>query len=136
MVQTIFQCPYAGGTAVYSMRNFIALFNDTIYYDDESVCMQAGFNRQIAASIITQSEISIVPNPATDKVDIYLNNAATGICEIQIINSLGQVELFEKINCIDKFRSINTSKLSSGVYTIKVKVQGSSFKIVKLIIAR
>lgn len=130
------QCPYAGGTAVYSMRNFIALFNDTIYYDDESVCLQAGFNRQIAASIVTPPEISVVPNPATDKVDIYLNNAATGICEIQIINSLGQVELFEKINCIDKFRSINTSKLSSGVYTIKVKVQGSSFKIVKLIIAR
>jgi len=135
MVQTIFQCPDAGA-AVYSMRNFIALFNDTIYYDDESVCLQAGFNRQIAATNITTSEISVVPNPATDKVDIYLSNSATGICEIQIINSLGQVELFEKINCIDKFRSINTSNLVSGVYTIKVRIQDKPMRVIKLIIAR
>ena len=37
------QCPYSGGVAVYIARSLIALFNDSIIYDDENNCLQQGY---------------------------------------------------------------------------------------------
>ena len=37
MVQTIAQCPYSGGPAVYQARSLLLLYNDTLELDDEEL---------------------------------------------------------------------------------------------------
>ncbi len=49
------QCPYEGGISVYRARVFVSLLNDTIGYDDETVCELQGIYRQS----IQQSSIEI-----------------------------------------------------------------------------
>ena len=39
------QCPFAGGSAVERARSYVALINDSVYYDDLNICLQSGIYR-------------------------------------------------------------------------------------------
>jgi hypothetical protein len=117
------QCPFAGGSAVERARTFIALINDSIFYDDANICLQSGIYRFAKNSIknIEQNKILIQPNPAKDKVEInLLGNFDDGVCKVEIRNFIGEMILTDEMNCIEKHRVINLSKLSQGVYSIRV----------------
>lgn len=132
------QCPYSGGGAVYKARTFVGYFNDTIEYDDQSTCYQAGFYRQgnIKPQLISQSEIKIIPNPADQKITIVLKNATLGICKIEILNALGSLVLSDQMNCKEKNHDIDTKKFKPGVYTLKVYGSSFSTQMTKLVISR
>ena len=40
-------CPYHGGAAVYTARFFVSFINDSMEYDDQTVCLQQGILRAI-----------------------------------------------------------------------------------------
>lgn len=64
----------------------------------------------------TEAKIAMYPNPATD----HLNIASTEeIIEIQIFNYLGQNVLNQTVGS-EKY-NLNTSNLSTGMYSVKVK---------------
>src|SRR6185436_15914480 len=89
------QCPYTGGPAVERARTFIAIVNDSIAYDDETVCLIHGVFR--ASNVKFQqfqeeSKIMVKPNPANSKVEITLKGGfEDGICKIELRNFFGQL---------------------------------------------
>ena len=114
----------------------IEMVNDTMEYYDDAVCLQSGIYRQAdAQQEKTLPEITIIPNPANDMVEIKLHAAGEGLCHIVFTNMLGQVVITEQMQCEQKSRRINVSELTAGVYTVKVYNSAIS-KAARLIISR
>jgi len=127
---------YIGGPAVYRARTLVALFNDTIDY--ENACIQNGSLRiqQPVKNVKTTPLIAVNPNPADNKIEIQINKDLDGICKIEIANSLGSIVYSEIRNCKEKSFSIQTSFLTPGIYAVKVVVGSVATDVVKLVIAR
>ncbi len=133
------QCPFAGGAAVERARSFIALVNDSVYYDDENVCLQSGIYRMAnvdSEKINNSNSIIIKPNPANDKVEVNLIGKFEGVCKVEFINAFGQISLMEEMNCSETLKSINVSSLQQGIYTIKVYINNQISLINKVAIIR
>ncbi len=130
------QCPTYGGPAVYRARTLLALLNDSLSFED--ACSQYSSSRNQLANQHNKltPKISIVPNPANNKINIILAEAFKGICQIEISNSLGESVLLEQKNCNDKSVIVSVSDLKPGVYSVKVLLGESASDIVKLVIAR
>lgn len=79
-----------------------------------------------------ENQFAVYPNPATDKVTVYLNNASQNT-QIQVLNALGQV-VISKSNVSDK-NELNTESLSKGVYFVRV-TNGKELSTTKLIISK
>ncbi|MBK6834871.1 MAG: T9SS type A sorting domain-containing protein [Bacteroidetes bacterium] len=81
--------------------------------------------------IVTQSSLSVFPNPSTGKYTINLNdltnNQKTGLI---VFNNLGEVLLTE--NIINSSAEIDLSKFASGVYTLSI-LNGDQHYFKKLI---
>ncbi len=134
------QCPYAGGPAVERARTLIALVNDSVYYDDDNVCLQSGIYRQSNNnSNNIKQEIKVIninPNPANDEVTITLIGKFEGLCTIEITNALGVIIVTKTLNCKDAVAKIDVSKLTPGAYTIKVNAENKYSVHSKLVIIR
>ncbi|MBS1764496.1 MAG: T9SS type A sorting domain-containing protein [Bacteroidetes bacterium] len=128
------QCPYVGGAAVERARTFIALINDSIFYDDANICLQSGIYRFAKDSIknVEQNKIIIQPNPANDKVEIFLSGNLEGVCYIELKNVMGEIVLMDEMNCKDKHKIIDLGKFSQGVYSVKVHT--NNFETIKKLV--
>jgi hypothetical protein len=71
------------------------------------------------------------PNPINDILNIDVDILNGNNSKLQILNSLGQIVIEEKI--IDPKSQINLSQLPSGIYTLKVFIENNykTFKIIK-----
>jgi hypothetical protein len=76
--------------------------------------------------------VGVYPNPATDKVTVFVNNANQDT-QLQVLNALGQV-VITRSNLTEK-NELNTESLSKGVYFVRVG-SGKSFTTTKLIISK
>ncbi|MBV6454529.1 MAG: hypothetical protein FNNCIFGK_01785 [Bacteroidia bacterium] len=134
------QCPFAGGAAVERARSFIALVNDSVYYDDENVCLQSGIYRMAnvdSEKINNSNSIIIKPNPANDKVEVLLNgDFGDGLCKIEIRNSIGETVMVIEMNCKEKRKIIELNKLTQGVYSININANNILQSITKLVIIK
>ena len=131
-------CPHVGGKAVYKARSFMTLLNDTIEYDDTSVCTQAGY-RKAAANEQTKEikeSIRIVPNPASNKVAVELTGIDDGICRIQIKSVLNEIVYTSEFNCSEKQHYIHLNSLSEGMYAIDINAGNKKSIVSKLSIVR
>ena len=117
------QCPYQDGNAVYSARFFVSLFNDSITYDDQSICLGQGIFRMNGQGNNKENtlQLEIKPNPSRDLVEIKIVGIKSDNWDMQIIDLDGRALLnYHKIN-FTSFK-VNTSTFSPGVYIVKVKV--------------
>ena len=133
------QCPYSeSGKAVYMARGLVALFNDTIMYEDESNCLLQGYYRlqNVQPDIEENMGIRIIPNPANTFADVELNSSYEGICRI-IITDIYSKKLSEQtFDCKSRQYRIKTEKYKSGVYNLKIQINDKIIKVARLIIAR
>ncbi len=132
------QCPHVGGKAVYKARSFIVLLNDSIEYDDVSVCTQEGY-RKAANNEQTKEggeSITVVPNPASNNVIVQLTGIDDGICRIQIKNVLNEIVYTSEFNCREKQHFIHLNSLSEGMYAIDIKAGNKKSIVSKLTIIR
>jgi len=72
-------CPALGGKAVYKARSLYALLNDSIYFDDDSLCVSQSVmfrlqENQNQAEILKAIE-KIYPNPVIDILNIAFQTA-------------------------------------------------------------
>jgi len=113
------------------------MVNDTIEYFDDAVCLQSGIYRQTGKKDkkLKMPDVSIIPNPANNAVEIIMNGAGDGLCQIAIINMLNQKVIIEQMLCEQKSKQIDVSKLTAGVYAVKVYNSAIS-KAARLIISR
>jgi len=81
-------------------------------------------------------KINIAPNPMSSSSNISFLTENTGICELIIYNSLGVLIERKKINATTGLNTLNIEKrnLSSGLYFIKIRMQNTNYKTVKLLI--
>ena len=113
--------------------------NDTIEYDDVTVCAQAGF-RKSAETRNTKEEIKgnikIVPNPTNEKITVTISDDMNGMCEIQFNDVVGKSVLLKELDCNQKTHTLNIKLLSEGIYTVKVNQSNHVSEQFKLIIVR
>lgn len=74
------------------------------------------------------SEIKIYPNPISDRLNIEAKEAK----RISIINSLG-MEVFEDSNLTDELNTIDVSKISDGLYLLKIEHEDGTVETSKII---
>ncbi len=119
-------CPFEGGVAVYQARTLVALFNDSIVYNDDMVCLQSGIYRMGSTkNEIKSEELKIIPNPASDEVTI-LTGSKNGICLIELFNVMGEKLLTEKLDCKVNEHKISVKNFANGIYSMKLKTETST----------
>ena len=91
------------------------------------------FVENLSTSTFTQANVVIYPNPATNYVQVALNNSAENIQSITLMNVLGKT-ILEQQNIANNQTIINTSSLAKGMYLIKITSETKVSLIKKLII--
>ena len=91
-------------------------------------------------TVLFQEEMIVYPNPASDQVYIYIPNTeenSGSINKIGLFEISGKL-LFEYVNLIPidggNIFDLNISKVSSGLYLIKVFYEDNSYSTKKLLI--
>lgn len=138
MISHANQCPYEGGIPVYRARVIISLMNDSIDYDDESVCELQGIYRKSINNSINETDngVTIRPNPASDYAEIILSDLYEGICTIEIKDLTGRIIYSGSFDCKEKSKKVDVSSLSGGVYTVTIAIDDRFVKSSKLSIIR
>jgi len=116
----------------------IEMVNDTMEYYDDAVCLQSGIYRQADISVAHQNKVQdmlIIPNPASQQIEIILKGKMEGLCHITIINMVSEKAIEEQMACEQQSKKLDVSKLAPGVYTVKV-YNDSFAKAAKLVISR
>ena len=98
----------------------------TLQYSDgicRPVVQKGKAGRGMTSGLITltdnaKAEPKIYPNPTLDFINIELPVTANKIKEIEVIDMLGNVVLFEEVSNKSNIQ-LSTKDLSSGVYSIK-----------------
>lgn len=132
------QCPYSGGHAVIRARVLLSAITDSIAYDDDGNCLQNGIYRIANDTTVSQkenNEVVIQPNPAGDYIMVTVKNVNSENCKIEIINNLNQTVLTKQLNCNNQ-EHIDISKISQGLYAVKIILNNELNKVQKLIIQR
>jgi hypothetical protein len=135
--QVAMQCPAAGGPSVYTARALLEIITDSIVYDDENVCFQSAYFRlKSETEEVHSTELTVVPNPANETVEIKLNTIADGICHIRLMDALGNTVFKGSFNCSDKSYLLNVQKLVPGIYQSEVLINNIVIDNAKLVIVR
>ena len=133
------QCPSQGGAAVYRARFFVSLFNDSLTYDDFSVCLTQGYYREMSGTLADASiepTIIVKPNPAMDVVEIILENNKEKDYVLRITDLEGRIKYHFNKTASELKTIINTSELSPGIYFVLVDDSNGLQLSKKLIILR
>lgn len=91
-------------------------------YRLKSVDLDNKFNYSAIRRVNFDSKytFSIYPNPASDMIQIIVDNTAGLNANIQIVSSLGQVLISKQINILNQPVQVNVSSLAAGMYFIKI----------------
>lgn len=87
---------------------------------------------------IQLSDLSILPNPAKDKIEITFNSLGKGNLEIKLIDLLGntQTELSNTINVGTFNSTIDSKDIPNGAYTLVITLDGNLVAAEKILIER
>jgi hypothetical protein len=129
--------PFGGDTAVCyvqifgttTSRSIFYLINTPNYIDTVSLDTATS----ISSLTVEQYGFTYYPNPVEDKVTLDLSRLPSESMNIRICGMNGDMLYNEQVNNAVKLHTINTSRLSSGLYFIQV-VSGSLVLNKKLII--
>ncbi len=133
------QCPSSGGEAVFRARELIRRVNDSIEYDDASVCAQMGIYRkkQLATEKNQELNLILLPNPAKEQVQLILTGFRPYKELFVTIHDLTG-RLLEQKSISTKLISVilNTASLLNGIYVVEVTTDQDEKSSTKLIIGK
>ena len=130
------QCPYSGGAAVYQARNFIAYFNDSVVYNDVASCLQQGIYRKgEAAKNYEAIEFELMPNPATNSVDVIILSPVSTLKKIALRTMLGQTINQWKMDDAKRY-TIYINNYLPGIYIVEITDNVGNNEKRKLIIQK
>jgi len=115
-------CAFEYGDAVYTARNIaLTLFNDTTYYEDDSLCTVSESRLQIAEStpsIIKPAEpsVKIYPNPFTDEINIECIHCGDAVLKYEVYSSIGVLTMQGSLNS----SKLLLEGLQPGLYFIRI----------------
>ncbi len=80
-----------------------------------------------------KGSLSIFPNPANDKINIQLPESWQGKeLSLKIINQLGQAVIKKQLTKVSQVETINVSKLSGGIYIVRLVNENGVVQNLKL----
>ena len=96
-----------------------------IYFDTNPAIVTNTFNTQFVSALgnlaFETSNFLLVPNPASNFVQVYLQNNSENIKSIIIYDILGKLLESESYSIENKFKTeLNVEKYTSGIYILKV----------------
>lgn len=97
---------------------------DSIYNAGKPV----GLNTQI------ESQLEIYPNPASNNIQLKLENASNGEYVLRIFNNIGQIILVQTF--YNSENTLDISSIPSGIYFVEVELKSGDKYKEKLIISR
>jgi hypothetical protein len=108
-----------------------------IYFDTNPAIVTNTFNTQFVSALgnlaFETSNFLLVPNPASNFVQVYLQNNSESIKSIVIYDILGKkVKEINEVN--SRELQINTSDLSKGLYMVEITSDTLIKQIKKLVI--
>ncbi|MBK7966248.1 MAG: T9SS type A sorting domain-containing protein [Bacteroidetes bacterium] len=131
-----FQCPYQGGQGVFRARFFLSLFNDSIEYDDASVCLAQGILKVSHSVNNIAPRLLIKPNPANNETEVFLTSIDYDQYQLKIISQDGRIVSELNLRHSLSGNKISTSFLMPGVYYLEATTDGKSVCRGKLVIVR
>ena len=130
------QCPDQGGQSVFRARHFVAMINDSIEYDDAAVCLSQGILRTANFNNTQQPCLIVLPNPASDEVEVLLINYREAEFHLRIVDLEGKDIFNSVLKNGTSHNQINTEMLAPGVYIVEASYQEEVMCRTKLIIVR
>jgi hypothetical protein len=89
-------CPALGGSAVYMARSIVVLFNDTLAFDDDSLCIaqgvwlrQAGNSNEATSNV--EKGIGVYPNPTNDVLYFTFDETDEDSYMLEIFDMFGKM---------------------------------------------
>jgi len=120
----------------YAIGDIIPNFA-SIYFDTNPPIITNTFNTEFVASLGTSTFIEptfiVSPNPASQSVQVVLNNDNSGIDKIMIRDLLGKLVKTAQISGA-KSTTLDVSSLSKGIYMITIETSDNNKAVKKLII--
>ncbi len=116
------QCPMEGGNAVYAARSMYRLINDTVFFDDQLICMQHGI---IVKSIhqMDPNMTGVVPNPAKDQATLLLERPLEETGSFVLFNAVGKEVMRLPVPPAETRLPFSTGSLATGLYHYRVVVE-------------
>ncbi|MEP7264401.1 MAG: T9SS type A sorting domain-containing protein [Bacteroidota bacterium] len=135
------QCPIAGGPAVALARGMYEMIDETMEYDDASICLQGGIllrhtGDEIMSRAIQTNAPYFIPNPARQNATLYYKFDKSIDGMLVITNNLGQIEMQQHLNADENAASVSTSTLGNGVYYFKLISNGFETGNGKLVVIK
>jgi hypothetical protein len=125
----------SGGPSVYRARYFVSLFNDSLAYDDDAVCLSQGILRKKdKVKHEEQACLQLYPNPAKDQVEVRWAGADDAPIRIRIRYADGRIAMernFERANAL-----LSLEQLAPGIYFVEGWSESSGVCKTKLVIQR
>ena len=88
-------------------------------YEGSEVSLPISFEEIAKEEPLIPSQLNLFPNPATDRVNIRLENGSHAISNISIFNLSGQ-EVYRSVNLDTRYFPIPTYQLPEGLYIAQV----------------
>ena len=132
-----FQCPIAGGDAVFLAREMLAAIDTTVrLYDDAALCQNAQklSGNQYLASAIGGFQLS--PNPASGLLHLQYELGTSGRYQFHLTNLLGQNCLTVALKSGRQQESLVMSSLPEGVYFWHILKEAYVIQQGKLVVKR
>ncbi|GDX51458.1 hypothetical protein LBMAG27_05050 [Bacteroidota bacterium] len=80
--------------------------------------------------LLIENNFVVFPNPTDENITVQLLQSSVD-CNIEILNTLGQILFSEIIN--DKSETINLKSFSSGIYFVKIITADGNFAVKKIV---
>ena len=100
------------------------LFN--VANPNDSLAFFIGYNQPLGLNDKggnTDFSVTLFPNPAKDKVSVFVNSAGTSSVKINITNTIGQLidSNYYKLNMGSNALELNCNNLNSGFYNLSIE---------------
>lgn len=127
-IETIaFLCPLAGGPAVFRARAMMLSYNDSIVFNDDSLCAAQGYAYKLALEVEDSTiervydQVLVFPNPTNGIFNVYTGTSTAGeMKKILVYNVQGQL-VMNTFGAQNKFTlDFSNDLLSSGLYLVEV----------------
>lgn len=118
----IYQCPLAGGGAIFKARSLYTLHAMQLWYNDDSLCNLVNMEWRNAQPIVEKKDgLQVYPNPTTGEITFDFINAITEKQLLYIYNLQGQVVFQKEIEAELSKLTISFPNITKGIYLYRVE---------------
>ncbi|MEZ4941676.1 MAG: T9SS type A sorting domain-containing protein [Saprospiraceae bacterium] len=124
------RCPQFGGNAVYTARFLQEHYRKPYWNMGDCLVEERG-----SGPLAVEKMFSLSPNPASDQLQIQLNQPLQSEATVEIADLTGRVIMRQKMPENSPMYSVQTGELQTGTYYLRIFTDSQLLGIEKIIIA-